>query len=266
MLAHSTSSTRLLKMDNVREPWMDSLSEDWKSEHLSSSPAPSISSQQKRSSIAPSKSQSRIPHLAQNVRKDSNSGFLRPRSTRGLARSRTDPVLSERSASSLNVPPPNSNSQKRSNASTLPRRASSVYSDSLNSVQHTVHERLNDTDPPEWKRRLAKGDDVTSDGFDLFAPSKLEGIFQQPTVRSEREQESSLLDSFSKPWKSLDLSAAPSLNEQYQSLRASRSRQPAMTVLAEVDEDNLDNHSLSAISSDIIRINTWHCAEACTFA
>ena len=232
---------------------MDSLSEDWKSEHQSSSPPPSISSQQKRSSIHLSKSQSRIPHLAQNIRKDSSSGFLKPRSTRGLARSRTEPVLTERSASSLNVPPPNNGLQKRV-SSTLPRRASSAFSDSLNSVQHhTVHERLNDTDTPEWKRRLAIGEDVASDGFDLFAPTKLEGMFQQPTVRSEKETENSLMDSFARPLKPLDLTSAPSLNEQYLSLRASRSRQPAMTVLEEVDEDELDKHAFSAVSSDVVR-------------
>jgi protein NUD1 len=236
------------------EPWLDSLSEDWKSDHHSYSPAPSISSQQKRSSIGSTKSQSRIPHLAQNIRKESSSGFLRPRSTRGLARSRNEPILTERSASSLNVPPPNNGSQKRLSVSTLPRRTSGAYSDSVNSVQHhTIHERPNDTDTPDWKRRLANGEDVASDGFDLFAPSKLEGIFKEPTIRLEKDNDNSLIDSFAKPWKSLDLSSAPSLNEQYQSLRASRSRAPVLTVLEEVDEDVLDRHNFSAISSDIVR-------------
>ena len=236
------------------EPWLDSLSEDWKSDHHSSSPAASISSQQKRTSIGSSKSQSRIPHLAQSIRKDPSGSFLRPRSTRGIAKSRNEPVLTERSASSLNVPPPTTNLQKRPSVSTLPRRASSTFSDSLNSVQHhTVHERLNDADTPEWKRRLAKGEDVASDGLDLFAPSKLEGIFKAPIASQEKDSESSLIESFSKPWKSLDLSSAPSLNGQYQSLRASRSRPPALTVLEEVDEDALSKHDFSAISSDVVR-------------
>ena len=237
------------------EPWLDSLTEDWASNQASSSPAASLSSQQKRSSNGSSKSQSRIPHLAQSIRKESSGGFLRPRSSRGLARSRnSEPILTERSASSLNVPPPATGSQKRPGASTLPRRASTAFSDSQNSVQHhTIHERPGDTNTPEWKRRIVNGEDVASEGFDLFAPSKLEGIFKQPTARSEEENEPSSNDSFLKPWKPLDVSSIPPVLEQYQSLRASRSRPPALTVLEEVDEDALSKHDLSAISSDIIR-------------
>ncbi len=236
------------------EPWLDSLTEDWKSDHHSSSPGVSLSSQPKRGSISSSKIHSRIPHLAQNLRKESSGSFLRPRSTRGLAKSRNEPILTERSASSLNVPPPPTGSQKRLSISTLPRRASSTFSDSLNSVQHhTVHERLNDANTPEWKRRIVNGEDVASDGFDLFAPSKLEGIFKQPIVRAEKENETSLTDSFLKPWKPLDLAPAPIADEQHQSLRASRSRPPAMTVLEEVDEDALSRDEFSAIFSDIVR-------------
>ena len=235
------------------EPWLDSLSDEWVSQPRSSSPAGSVTSRQLRSSVGSTNSYSRIPHLAQNIRRESHGGFLKPRSQRGLARTRTDPVLTERSASSLNLPPPNSGSQKRANTSTLPRRTSNTLSDSQNSVQHhSVAERSTANDAPEWKKRLANGEKVTSGGLDLFAPGKLEGMFTGPAPRPDTDTESSLVENL-KPWKPFDLSAAPTINEQYQSLRASRSRPPGMEVLQEVDEDRLEDHSFSAISSDIVR-------------
>ena len=112
---------------------------------------------------------------------------------------------------------------------------------------------MNKADTPEWKRKLAQGDDITSDGFDLFAPSKLEGMFQAPPAKPEKENESTLLEGLSKPWDSYRLPSAPSLSDHYQSLRTSRSRLPGMEVLQEVDEENDAERAVSAISSDLVR-------------
>ena len=235
------------------EPWLDSLSDEWVSQPRSSSPAGSATSRQLRSSVGSTTSQSRIPHLAQSIRRESHGGFLKPRSQRGLAKTRTDAVLTERTPSSLNLASPRSDSQKRTGTSTLPRRASNALSESQNSVQHhSVAARSAASDTPEWKKRLANGEKVTSGGLDLFAPSKLEGMFTGPAPKPDTGIESSLVENL-KPWKSFDLSAAPTINEHYQSLKASRSRPPGMEVLQEVDEDRLDDHNFSAISSDIVQ-------------
>ncbi|KIW94135.1 uncharacterized protein Z519_05451 [Cladophialophora bantiana CBS 173.52] len=221
------------------EPWLDSLSEDWKSEHRSSSPAPSLNH-----------SQSRIPHLANNIRKDSSVGsFLRHRSTRGQARQSAQSILRERSASSLNLPAA-SDSQKYSS---LPRRTSNTFSESQNSVQHhSIHEKPSLAETPEWKRRLAAGEDINSDGFDLFSPSKLEGVFKLPNTSQLRsdsveQQETSLSR------KPFNLPAFNPFPEQYSSYRTNRSR-VNLEILEEVnEEEELEQHNLSAVSSDLVR-------------
>lgn len=235
------------------EPWLDSLSEDWKSEQRSSSPAPSLPLRRQSGSISLSGSQSRIPHLANSIRKDSNNGsFLRLRSTRGKALSRGEPVLKERTPSSLNVLGP-SGSQKYSS---LPRRASSVFSDSQNSVQHhSVREQSIDAETPEWKKRLVKGEDLTSDGFDLFSPSKLEGVFKEPTpsqLRSENDPEQ--LDNESLSRKPFALPQSNTFPQQFSSYRPPRNRLNDLEVLQEVTEDEeADRHDMSAISSELGR-------------
>ncbi|EXJ84372.1 hypothetical protein A1O3_05039 [Capronia epimyces CBS 606.96] len=239
------------------EPWLDSLSEDWKSEHPSSSPAPSLSSSRQNHGsvvLSRSQSQSRIPHLAKMMRKDSYSStgsFLRHRSTRGQARPNGESILRERSASSLNMPP-QPGSQKHT---TLPRRPSSAFSDSQNSVQHySINEKPAPDQTPEWKRRLANGEDIGSDGFDLFSPSKLEGIFKKPMPSkpsSEGKVEPTDLDSTS--WKPFTLPVSHSLPDQYSSIRQTRSL-PNLEVLEEVnEEEELSQDDLSALSADSAR-------------
>ncbi|EXJ78559.1 hypothetical protein A1O1_08960 [Capronia coronata CBS 617.96] len=231
------------------EPWLDSLSEDWKSEHQSSSPAPLRSSSRQDGSISLSRSQSRIPHLAKNMRKDSSTGsFLRHRSSRGQARANGDSILRERSASSLNTPGQSASHKHTS----LPRRPSSPFSDSQNSVQHySVHEQPAVDETPEWKRRLAKGEDVGSDGFDLFSPSKLEGIFKKPTSsKLPSEDEVEQPDGDSNVWKPFTLPVSNSFSDQYNSIRQTRSL-PNLEVLEEVnEEDELSLDEPSALSSD----------------
>ncbi|RMD40601.1 hypothetical protein DV735_g4531, partial [Chaetothyriales sp. CBS 134920] len=235
----------------MAEPWLDSLSEDWESERHSSSPAASVASRRRESSNAASLNRSshashtRIPHLAPSVRKDSAGHFLKHRSQRSLSRAKTEPVLASRSASSLNVPSSQRPSHKGPAASsTLPRNTSNAFSESQNSVQHySVRGSISRADTPEWKKKLVHGDDIDSDGFDLFAPSKLEGIFKEPAGKPGKENDGSLLDGLSKPWDSYKSAAGPpvppvpSVAEQYQSMRASRTRPPGMEVLPEEDED-----------------------------
>ena len=232
------------------EPWLDSLSEDWKSEQQSSSPAPSLASSRQHGSIALSQSQSRIPHLAKNMRKESlNGSFLRHRSTRTKPTGKREPILKERSASSLNVPPP-SESQKRSS---LPRRASSTFSESQNSVQHhSVRETPADAETPDWKRRLVKGEDLTSDGFDLFSPSKLEGVFKQPTpsqLQSDTDPDPD--DEEPKPSRPFTLPSPNNLSQQFSSFRPSKGRPNDLEVVEEVNEDEeADHRDLSIASSE----------------
>ncbi|KAG9781366.1 Septation initiation network scaffold protein cdc11 [Exophiala dermatitidis] len=238
------------------EPWLDSLSEDWKSEHRSSSPAPSLSSSRQNHSSILSRSQSRIPHLAKNMRKDSSSGsFLRHRSTRGQARQNSESILRERSASSLNMPP-QSGSQKQAS---LPRRPSSAFSESQNSVQHhPIHEKPAADQTPEWKRRLIHGEDLGSDGFDLFSPSKLEGIFKNPAPSGgqQRDHNSEQTESGSVRRKPFTLPTTNPLSDQYSSVRQTRSL-PNLEVLEEVnEEDELSGHDLSALPSSPARADS----------
>ncbi|OAL40467.1 hypothetical protein AYO20_00203 [Fonsecaea nubica] len=233
------------------EPWLDSLSEDWKSEHRSSSPALSLASNPQQGSVALSHSQSRIPHLANNIRKESSNGsFLRHRSSRGQARQSSKSILRERSASSLNLP----NALSSQKQSSLPRRTSSVFSDSQNSVQHhSIHEKPSLAETPEWKRRLVAGEDINSDGFDLFSPSKLEGVFKQPNSsqlqsdRVEQPETGSVRKPFNLP------ATNPFPEQQYSSYRVNRSRLN-LEILEEVNEEEEAEHQhLSAVSSDLVR-------------
>ncbi|KAJ9602632.1 Protein nud1 [Cladophialophora chaetospira] len=234
------------------EPWLDSLSEDWKSEQPSSSPAPSLSSSRQHGSVALSRSQSRIPHLANNIRKNSTTGsFLRHRSTHGKARQGSHSILRERSTSSLNLPPV-PDSQKYSS---LPRRTSNAFSESQNSVQHhSVREQPTLAETPEWKRRLAVGEELNSDGFDLFSPSKLEGVFKQPNssqLHSDKDPEPVEPSLHRKPF---NLPAANLFAEPYSSYRGTARGRVNLEVLEEVnEEEESEQHKLSAILSDVVK-------------
>ncbi|KIW63642.1 hypothetical protein PV04_08628 [Phialophora macrospora] len=234
------------------EPWLDSLSEDWKSEQRSSSPAPSLSSSRQDGSAAQSHSQSRIPHLANNIRKDSSTGsFLRHRSTHGKARQNSRSILRERSLSSLNLPAA-VGSQKHSS---LPRRTSGAFSESQNSVQHhSVREKATLAETPEWKKRLAAGEAVNSDGFDLFSPSKLEGVFKQPNssqLHSDKDADPAETSFNRKPF---NLPASNPFPEQYSSYRGTTRTRLNLEVLEEVNEDEEpEQHDFSAVSSDVVK-------------
>lgn len=247
----------------MAQPWLDELSEDWNSEpHASPSSSPNNSTRYNSNRrVASNISQSRIPHLAHNIRNSSNNGsFLKPRSTRGIARLKESAALSERSPSSLNAIPNSPPSARKPHShSTVPRRTSSALSDSQNSVQHHTIDKsskLNDT--PEWKKRLQAGDEITSDGFDLFSPSKLEGIFKQSSCPAEPEDnddenDDSVVVSAKKPWNSLNTSSFPAPAEPYNTYRSMRSRFSEMDVLPEMDEEESKSFNLSAISSEILR-------------
>lgn len=187
------------------------------------------------------------------MRKESSTGsFLRLRSTRGQARAKGEAILRERSASSLNVRGA-SGSQKYTS---LPRRTSTTFSDSQNSVQHyTVHEKPAEAETPDWKRRLVNGDDITSDGFDLFSPSKLEGIFKQPTpsqLHSDKDNDlPNDADSYSR--RPFTLPASNPFSDPYSSYRAAKSRLN-LDVLEEInEEEETDRRSISLVSSELER-------------
>ena len=229
------------------EPWLDSLSDEWASNKNSSSPGNSNGTPQSRaSSRASNTSQSRIPHLTQNYSQTSRNGsFLRPRSSKGLARAQTSPILAEQTSSKLNVVAQKADANGRP---TIPRRASSAFSGSVSSVQHhTIQHRsaVGDENTPEWKRRLARGEDIAGDGCDLFGPTRLEGMFKKPpSSRNGPETVPLPVVETVKPW---------SMPEQYQSMRASRSRIPEMEVVAEEDEDEIQDGSAGANSNSTRR-------------
>lgn len=241
---------------------MDGLSEEWNSEPRSSPPATIASRSNGSRQTSHNVSQSRIPHLAANMRASSNGSFLRPRSTRGIARQKENAGLAERTASSLNVMPlsPSDNAGKRLSSTTIPDRSSSSLSDSPNSVQHYTIAKNEEAETPEWKKKLRSGEEPISDGFDLFSPSKLEGIFKQSSCPIEQEEEEeddddSVVVTEKRPWNTLSDSAFPPPSDELISRPTSRHRPSSMDTLAEVEEEtdgDKQNLDLSNISSVII--------------
>jgi len=122
--------------------------------------------------------------------------------------------------------------------------SSSVLSDSQNSViRHSIDETLSDADAPDWKQRLTRGQDLTSDGFDLFSPSKLEGVFKQrtpPRVHFEDE----LKQVGEEPQKPSTFATEHRSSQQSNSFRSSRHLVNDLEVVHEEDEDSI---SLSSV-------------------
>ena len=244
----------------MAEPWLDSLSEDWNPEPRSSSPhGESLSRPQ--SALGLSSSRSRIPHLQHSLRKESvGVGYLKPRSQRGLARSKTTSALSERSPASLNIPRVQ-NERRVSNddkfeASTLPRRASSVFSGSQSSVQHLSlrkSQRDHHKETPDWKKRLVQRETAAGENVDLFSPSKLEGMFNgvggsQKTTSEDRNTTRS-----DRPWSFLNLPTDAAVQEPLHTSKTSRGRPPMMEVVLEENEDGSSPHHSTTPRLDIQR-------------
>ena len=243
------------------EPWLDSLSEDWQSEHHSSSLSlPQRTPDRSRpGSVASNVPQSRIPHLAQYHSKNSTNGkYLRSRSLRGNNSFRGSTVLTEQKPSKLNVAAQSptsvtSESQTKLRATTLPRRTSTALSDSVQSVQHhTLHTEptraLKDDYTPEWKRRLAEGEDIAGKGCDLFAPIRLEGMFKAPpTPQDENQPPTSSPFDQPRPWSLPTASNSTSTFDHFNSMKASRSRLRGLDMVEEVNEEaddtNVNSHS-----------------------
>ena len=244
----------------MAQPWLDDLSEDWEGSdrHLSSSPSTNRSSLSiNRQSVGSNVSASRIPRATTSKdsrRSSSTSGsYLRPRSTKGLARANTTaPVLTERSPSELNVAVPQTNGSGKSStkASTLPRRTSSAFNDSVSSVQHHTVKKTGSVkdNTPEWKRRLERGQKAETD---LFGPTPLEGIFQQPAQKKTNASAPLSSDGLieEKPWAMpVDTSGSFDVLRTSQSMRSSRiTGRPSMDVLKEETEEESDkdqDHSL----------------------
>ena len=246
------------------EPWLDSLSEDWQSEHNSSSLSlrhrtPDYS---RPGSVASNLTQSRIPHLAQYHSKNrANGKYLRSRSSQGNKPLGGSTVLSEQKPSKLNVAAQSpmsvtSESQTKLRATTLPRRGSIAPSDSVQSVQHhTLHTEparvLQDDDAPEWKRRLAKGEDIAGHGCDLFAPSRLEGMFKAPPA-SQDENQPPKSSPFDQPrlWSLPITSNSTSTFDHFHSTKATRSRLRGLDMVEEVNEE-ADKTNVNSCCGDV---------------
>lgn len=243
------------------QPWLEGLSdisEEWPSIRASSPPAKSNTGRR----VSSAASQSRIPHLAHSMRLSGNSSgpYLKPRSQRGLAKQKHESALRLVSASDLNTvqsfPPQPAQSK---GPSTFPRKASSAHSESQNSVQHhTIHRSsFVGQETPEWKRRLNNGGgDINSDGFDLFAPSKLEGIFRQsssaPQPQNDENDQSVVSEAQKNPWNTLTDPAFPTPGMiSYRSYKPQRVSRPDMDVLQEEDENEEIAGNISTILSDV---------------
>ena len=230
----------------MAEPWLDSLSEDWKSETQSSSPhVESLS--RPRSASGLSTSRSRIPHLQHSLRKESvGGGYLKPRSQRGLARTKTTPALSERSPSSLNVPRVQDERRAADDdkleASTIPRRPSSAFSESQSSVKHlSLRKSQSDhhRETPDWKKRLVQREAAVGENVDLFSPSKLEGMFNGPSGSERNTIEDRNTTRSDRPWSFFNLPPTSTAQESLHTFKTSRGRPPVMEVVLEETEDGL---------------------------
>ncbi|KEF55624.1 uncharacterized protein A1O9_08374 [Exophiala aquamarina CBS 119918] len=176
------------------------------------------------------------------MRKDlpSPSGHLNLRSSRGRAAQAAQAAraaraaLQKSSASTLNAL---GSAEMQRQPSTTTNNSSSVLSDSQNSVlRHSVREPPSNAETPEWKKRLEKGEELTSDGFDLFSPSKLEGVFKERTpTRVHFEDELDKPDEKSR--RPFTLPAARNSSQQFSSFRSARQRANDLEVVHEEDEE-----------------------------
>jgi Leucine-rich repeat (LRR) protein len=117
-----------------------------------------------------------------------------------------------------------------------------------------VREKATLAETPEWKKRLAAGEAVHSDGFDLFSPSKLEGVFKQPNssqLHSDKDADPAETSFNRKPF---NLPASNPFLEQYSSYRGTTRTRLNLEVLEEVNEDEEpERHDFSAVSSDVVQ-------------
>ena len=108
----------------------------------------------------------------------------------------------------------------------------------MNSVQHYSIGRegaAGDENIPEWKKRLARGETVGGEGSDLFAPTALEVVFQEPVAQCP-------VSDSEKPWH---------LPDDFQSTRFSRTRVPVLEALEEEEEEaSMNSMGSSQKSSD----------------
>ncbi|KAK5245237.1 Protein nud1, partial [Exophiala xenobiotica] len=104
---------------------------------------------------------------------------------------------------------------------------------------------------PDWKSRLANGEDVANGGFDLFSPSKLEGIFKQPTSSQLLSDNDAVQnDDDTKPRRPFNLPTSNIFSEQYSSVRGTRSRLN-LAVLEEInEEEESEQHNQAGVSPD----------------
>ncbi|KAL3421424.1 wd repeat domain-containing protein [Phlyctema vagabunda] len=169
------------------QAWLDSLSEDWVSQHGSSgSPAPSLPSYP--NSTVGSESCLRP---ASRTSKSAPTNQATP-----SAHDSSNIPLSERSLNEINIQLSQRNAPRPSKLrdelanSTRGRRLSASSSQSVvyNTVQHKSHSsspRKGITETPEWKKRLLQGDVAYGDQKDLFSAAGLESIFRPPPSNTE---------------------------------------------------------------------------------
>ncbi|KUJ22967.1 uncharacterized protein LY89DRAFT_635037 [Mollisia scopiformis] len=167
--------------------WLDSLSEDWVSQHPSSgSPAPSLPSMVNSISSSTRATSSRIPRY--NPQKQAwtaaNEGANSPLSERSL--NENNVPLSQRSQRQPSKLREVTNGDRgRRLSRTL--SASTTHSVQYHTVQHKSHSlspRKDSQETPEWRRRLIHGEVAYGEQRDLFSAAGLETIFQPPPANS----------------------------------------------------------------------------------
>ncbi|KAF2667672.1 hypothetical protein BT63DRAFT_441270 [Microthyrium microscopicum] len=172
--------------------WLDDLSEDWPSQ------PPSLAASQSSRQLG--SSTSRIPRSIRGSGAQLHTGKSLRRSTNGsinVSQRRTS-ALSERTSSRENIIPATDTAPRLSKPKKLSsfRRSLSAESAQSAAMYETVEKKAftpspkkvqNTDETPEWRRRLLMGERGL-DQTDLFAPSKIESLFQKPPPVEDKQQ------------------------------------------------------------------------------
>ncbi|KAI9902082.1 hypothetical protein N3K66_003899 [Trichothecium roseum] len=164
----------------MSQAWLDSLSEDWPSQHEADASAqlPALKTESAKKQFS---SPSRIPRRTQGGKGPALS-----------AHDSSVNVLSERSGNDINI------SMQRVASRAAPPAKDTVRSGSSNNgsvVHNTVAHRSSlgggQDETPEWKRRLVNGDIQYGEQRDLFSSAKvgLQDMFKPPTPPEQLPQD-----------------------------------------------------------------------------
>ncbi|KPM45674.1 hypothetical protein AK830_g1003 [Neonectria ditissima] len=172
----------------MEHAWLDSLSEDWVSQHGSdTSPAQLPPFKDDDASTKPRSTPSRIPRRTFGTRSqlsgthDTSINALSERSTNGIN------ISSKRLSSKLSQESKHTRGANGSRSVSASTSASVVH----NTVQHKSSPGKSKVETPEWKRRLLNGGVQYGQQRDLFcsAADGLQDMFKPPSPTDDVEQQ-----------------------------------------------------------------------------